>query len=261
MAGFALALPEGLSYCIPTSDQFYLRIIASTKSLDSVFRFQPEHRIILNNIIIIYVDQVNACLETRYNANMHPAIFLDRDGVIVENRANYIRNWADVAFYPAALTALARIRSSLYKIIIITNQSVVGRNIISKQAANAINQQIIETITAAGGRIEGIYMCPHAPQDECECRKPKPGLFLQAAKDLDIDLQSSVMIGDAWSDLLAGQNAGIRRLCLVLTGRGAEQAAQLPPSELKAYTQFADLSAALMVLVPPTHPDLPHSPP
>ena len=192
---------------------------------------------------------------------MHPAIFLDRDGVIIENRANYIRKWADVVFYPKALAALARMYSSPYKIIIVTNQSVVGRNIISKQAAMAINQQILKVITAAGGRIEGIYMCPHAPQDQCDCRKPNPGLLLQAAKDLDIDLQSSAMIGDAWSDLLAGQNAGVGHLILVLTGRGEEQASEPPPSNLGTYAQVTDLSEALMSLSPPADPPLFHSPP
>ena len=192
---------------------------------------------------------------------MHPAIFLDRDGVIIENHANYIRKWADVVFYPKALAALARMYSSPYKIIIVTNQSVVGRNIISKQAAMAINQQILKVITAAGGRIEGIYMCPHAPQDQCDCRKPNPGLLLQAAKDLDIDLQSSAMIGDAWSDLLAGQNAGVGHLILVLTGRGEEQASEPPPSNLGTYAQVTDLSEALMSLSPPADPPLFHSPP
>jgi len=187
---------------------------------------------------------------------MHPAIFLDRDGVIIENRANYIRNWADVVFYPKALASLARMYSSPYKIIVVTNQSAVGRNIISEQAAIAINQQIRMVITGAGGRIDGIYMCPHAPQDQCDCRKPKPGLLLQAAKDLDIDLQSSIMIGDAWSDLMAGQNAGVGHLILVHTGRGEEQASEPPPPNLRSHIQVTDLSEALKPLNPPADPPL-----
>jgi len=125
---------------------------------------------------------------------MYPAIFLDRDGVIIENRSNYVRSWADVQIYPQALNALANISESQYKIVVVTNQSVVGRGYISLEMANEINDRFIAEINKHGGRIDGVYMCPHAPEDNCKCRKPQPGLLLKAAQDLSVNLEQSVMI-------------------------------------------------------------------
>jgi D-glycero-D-manno-heptose 1,7-bisphosphate phosphatase len=182
-------------------------------------------------------------------AGMQPAIFLDRDGVIIENRPDYVRHWEDVHFYPHALQALAGIRNSPYKIVIVTNQSAVGRGMISLETAIEINQRVIETIAEHGGRIDGSFICPHTPQDDCDCRKPKPGLFHQAAKALSLDLGQSYLIGDALSDLLAGQAAGLRQTVLVRTGRGAAQESLSRPKELKSFLTFETLSEALAALL------------
>lgn len=155
---------------------------------------------------------------------MLPALFLDRDGVIIENRASYVRAWEDVVFFPSALEALRLAATLPLRIVIVTNQSAVGRGIISLAAAVELNQRIVHTIELAGGRIDGVYMCPHAPEEHCMCRKPQPGLFLRAAEELSIGLLHSIMIGDAQSDLLAGQAAGINNLIMVKTGRGIVQA-------------------------------------
>ena len=180
---------------------------------------------------------------------MRPAIFLDRDGVIIENRANYVRSWSDVSIYPQALQALASVSGSEYALVLITNQSAVGRGILPLHAVEGINARLIEAIKAAGGRIDGVYVCPHAPQDGCSCRKPEPGLILQAAQELSLDLSRSIMIGDALSDIQAGQSAGIRKNVLVLTGRGQAQA-QLPrPEKLRPFLIFATLAEALAALV------------
>jgi len=181
-------------------------------------------------------------------AGVYPALFLDRDGVIIENCPDYIRSWEDVRFYPHALEALASIRNSPYKIVIVTNQSAIGRGLISLETALQINQQIIETIERHGGRIHGSFMCPHTPLDDCDCRKPRPGLFHQAAKALTLDLGQSYLIGDALSDLLAGQTAGLRQTVLVRTGRGTEQDSLARPKELNAFLTFETLSDALAAL-------------
>jgi D-glycero-D-manno-heptose 1,7-bisphosphate phosphatase len=94
------------------------------------------------------------------------------------------------------------------------------------ETAQEINQQLINLIRDHGGQIDGVYMCPHQPEDGCSCRKPLPGLLLQAAKDLSLDLQRSWMIGDAWSDVQAGEAAGMRGTILLKTGRGSEQLLQ-----------------------------------
>lgn len=153
---------------------------------------------------------------------MNSAVFLDRDGVIIQNRENYVRSWKDVEFIPSSLQALKQLSQTSYKIIIITNQSAVGRGIITMEKVEAINQHIIEEITDAGGRVDGLFICPHTPEDHCFCRKPLPGLILQAADALAIDLPSSAMIGDALIDIQAGSAAGIKTLILVKTGRGQE---------------------------------------
>ena len=176
---------------------------------------------------------------------MLPALFLDRDGVIIENRANYVRTWEDVVFFPSALAALSLAAVMPLRIVIVTNQSAVGRGIISLAAAEELNQRIVLTIELAGGRIDGVYMCPHAPEEQCECRKPKPGLLLRAAQELSIDLLHSIMIGDAQSDLLAGQAAGISNLIMVKTGRGIVQARLNPAALQKPYWIADDLASAL----------------
>lgn len=174
-----------------------------------------------------------------------PAIFLDRDGVIIENRPNYVRSWADVTLYPQALSVLAQLHELPYKLVIVTNQSVVGRGGISLAAAQEINERLVDTIVEAGGRIDGVFMCPHTPQDNCECRKPRPGLLFQAAQALAIDLSSSWMIGDALTDVMAGKAAGVRRTALVLTGRGEAQAEQPEADRISPFSIYEDLSAAL----------------
>lgn len=181
---------------------------------------------------------------------MFPGIFLDRDGVIIENRDNYVRSWEDVTFYPESLAALARIRHSPYKIVIVTNQSAVGRGIIPLSAAENLNHRVVQEIENNGGRVDGIFMCPHAPQDNCSCRKPKPGLILQAAQTLSINLNHSIMIGDALSDIEAGQAAGLEKTILIRTGRGAMQAWLASSSQLKTFTICDSLADALADLIP-----------
>lgn len=154
---------------------------------------------------------------------MNPAIFLDRDGVIIQNRENYVRSWKDVEFLPDSLLALTQLSQTTYMIIITTNQSAIGRGIITMEQAEAINQRIIDKIIGAGGRIDGSFICPHTPDDYCDCRKPLPGLIYKAANALSIDLPSSVLIGDALTDIQAGIAAGIQTLILVKTGRGKSQ--------------------------------------
>lgn len=154
---------------------------------------------------------------------MLPAVFLDRDGVIIENKDTYVRSWDDVFIYPQALEALAKFRNIPFHFVIVTNQSVVGRGLISEQEADFINSRLVNVIENAGGRIDAVFMCPHNPADNCECRKPKPGLFYQAAQTLSLNLDKSIMIGDALTDIEAAKTAGVEQNVLVRTGRGEKQ--------------------------------------
>ena len=180
---------------------------------------------------------------------MDPAIFLDRDGVLIENRPSYILRWEDVHLFPQALTALARATCSPWKIVLVTNQSAIGRGLISLEMAWEINRRLVSVIEQAGGRIDGVYMCPHAPQDSCACRKPKPGLLLQAAQELSLDLSQSLVIGDTLSDLQAGQAAGVHQTVLVRTGLGAIQAVLPQTSLLNPYLIYENVADALLDLI------------
>ena len=191
--------------------------------------------------------------------SMFPAIFLDRDGVIIENRSDYVRSWKDVDIYPQALKALANIKDSPYKIVIVTNQSAVGRGLITIEMANEINDRLVAEINKHGGRIDGVFICPHTPEDNCQCRKPQPGLLFTAAKELSLDLERSVMIGDALSDLQAGQIAGVERTILVLTGRGAEQLNLRQSVNLRPFQIFDTFSEALDSIIKYTPPTSHHS--
>ena len=176
---------------------------------------------------------------------MHPAIFLDRDGVLIENKPDYVRDWSEVHIFPQALGALAFSHAKNYKIVVVTNQSGVGRSLISLETAQGINQKLVQVILEGGAKIDGVYMCPHRPEEHCNCRKPRPGLLLQAARELEIDLQRSWMVGDAWSDLLAGKAAGVPGGVILRTGRGKEQLRQRSPEGVGDYLIFNDLSDAL----------------
>lgn len=154
---------------------------------------------------------------------MIQALFLDRDGVVIENQPNYVRSLEEIIFLPGSLDALRELNHSHIKIFFVTNQSAVGRGILSLQTALELHKHILDVIQASGGRVDDTFICPHAPQDACDCRKPRPGLFLQAAERYNLDLAECICIGDAVSDLQAAENAGVGLRIMVRTGRGANQ--------------------------------------
>ncbi|MBC7252222.1 MAG: HAD-IIIA family hydrolase, partial [Anaerolineae bacterium] len=123
---------------------------------------------------------------------------------------------------PGARAALARLAHSDLAVVIITNQAVINRGLVSVEAVEDIHRRMTRAIQVAGGRVDGVLYCPHRPDEGCGCRKPQPGLLLQAARELDVDLSRSYIIGDAWSDMQAGQAVGCQ-CYLVLTGRGRRQ--------------------------------------
>jgi histidinol-phosphate phosphatase family protein len=180
---------------------------------------------------------------------MFPAVFLDRDGVLIENRSDYVRDWSQVSIFQNTFSALSAIHVTGYKTVMVTNQSAVGRRLISLQIADEINKKLVEVIHVNGGHVDAVYMCPHHPDDDCSCRKPKPGLFLQAAEELSLDLSRSWMIGDAWSDLLAGQAAGLSHTVMVKTGRGKEQLLQSQPKQLNGFHLFDNVLDAAQAIV------------
>jgi D-glycero-D-manno-heptose 1,7-bisphosphate phosphatase len=150
------------------------------------------------------------------------AVFLDRDGVINQNREDYVKSWEEVEFLPGVLDALKELASSNYLIFVLTNQSAVGRGLLSLTSLDSMHHQMKTVIENQGGRIDGFYYCPHHPDEHCACRKPAPGLLLKAAADHDLQLAQSFFVGDARSDVEAAVNAGCQPV-LVLSGRGTAQ--------------------------------------
>jgi D-glycero-D-manno-heptose 1,7-bisphosphate phosphatase len=150
-----------------------------------------------------------------------PAVFVDRDGVICENRSDYVKTWSEFVFVPGSVEALASLSNVGARLFVVTNQAVVGRGLISRRQLDVMHEKMLDVLSGAGAKIEGILVCAHHPDDRCDCRKPKPGLLLDAALRFKIDLEGSFMIGDAASDIEAGARAGTGTV-LVLTGRGKE---------------------------------------
>jgi histidinol-phosphate phosphatase family protein len=165
---------------------------------------------------------------------MRPAIFLDRDGVICANRDDYVKSWDEFRFLPGAKKAIRQLAMLGWPIIVITNQSAVGRKLLSHRELAAIHRRMEAEIVAAGGRLDALFYCPHLPEEHCPCRKPNPGMLFKAANALQIDLERSILVGDAISDIEAGARAGVPWRYLVLTGRGkaalreAQSALELP---------------------------------
>ena len=179
---------------------------------------------------------------------MFPAVFLDRDGVLIENRSDYVREWSHVKILPKALDALAGFQREGLKIIVVTNQSAIGRGLVSAATAQEISDRLVETIKENGGWIDGVYTCPHTPEEQCTCRKPKPGMLFQAARDLSLDLAASWMIGDALTDVQAGQAAGLRGTILVRTGRGSAQLRETQPGTITPFLVCEDLFEAFNIV-------------
>ncbi|MFK7803643.1 MAG: D-glycero-alpha-D-manno-heptose-1,7-bisphosphate 7-phosphatase [Anaerolineae bacterium] len=177
-----------------------------------------------------------------------PAIFLDRDGVIIENRDAYVRSWDDVEIFDDAVETVVKLKSTQYLIVIVTNQSAVGRKIITIEGATAINNRLVSIIEDRGGFVDGVYICPHSPIDNCNCRKPRPGMLLQAAEDLDIDLAESIMVGDALTDLEAGIQAGVKHTFLLETGRGLRQTTLPEFANYEQSLKSSNLTSAMNTL-------------
>jgi D-glycero-D-manno-heptose 1,7-bisphosphate phosphatase len=153
----------------------------------------------------------------------HPAIFLDRDGTLIEE-VGYATRPEQIRILGGAARALARLADAGYKLVVVTNQSGIARGYLTEEDLNRFHQALDEQLELLGARIDAYYTCPHLPDPaqaaradlavDCDCRKPRPGLILLAARDLDIDLASSWMIGDTWRDIEAGQAAGVRTVKL-----------------------------------------------
>lgn len=167
-------------------------------------------------------------------------IILDRDGVINQDSAQFIKSPEEWKAIPGSLEAISRLGEAGYKIVVATNQSGVGRGLFDMDTLNAINEKMVKAVAAVGGRIDAIFFCPHAADSTCDCRKPKPGMFEQIAERFNVDLTGVPTVGDSLRDLVAGKAMGCTPY-LVLTGKGSKTAVD---PELPVGTKvFPDLAA------------------
>lgn len=148
-------------------------------------------------------------------------IFLDRDGVINRELDGYLTEWSEFEFLPDALKALKFLKENGWSVIVITNQSAIGRGFATEEAIEEIMAKMISEVQEAGGDILDIFYCPHTPEDACSCRKPKPDLFYQAAEKYGIDLSNRWYIGDKLSDVEAAKSASLKTI-LIKGGKGVK---------------------------------------
>jgi len=146
------------------------------------------------------------------------AVFLDRDGVINQDRDDYVKNVDELKVYPFVPEAIKCLNDAGWPVFVVSNQQGVAKGLISEDDLGGMQKEISRQVESAGGHITSFYYCKHLASEKCACRKPQPGLILKAAKEHGIDLGGSVMVGDTERDIIAGKSAGCKTV-LVLTGK------------------------------------------
>ncbi|MEI8143303.1 MAG: HAD family hydrolase [Candidatus Berkelbacteria bacterium] len=180
---------------------------------------------------------------------MKPAVFLDRDGVINYNANphDYVKKWDEFRFYKNAVKALKDLSKRNIFTVLVTNQRGISRNIMSHEDLLDIHKNMLEELGKVNASISQIYYCSHGHEDNCNCRKPMPGMFLQAAKEHEIILEKSFMVDDARSGIEAGKRAGCKTI-LVLTGNGRENLKTVDEWEFKPDYITKDLLSATKII-------------
>ena len=165
--------------------------------------------------------------------SLSPAVFLDRDGTMLED-VGYLDRLERLAFFPYTIDSIRLLNRGGFKVVVVTSQAGVANGMVTEAFVKEAHEFIGRRVAEAGGRIDGFYYCPHLPsavvaqyRTDCDCRKPKPGMITNAARDLSLDIARSVTVGDRWRDIEMGQAAGTRGV-LVETGYGKSEASRRP---------------------------------
>ena len=167
------------------------------------------------------------------------AVFLDRDGTLIEE-CGYLDRLDSLRLFPWTADALRLLRRGGFVCVVVTNQSAVARGLIDEGFVWQVHEEMNARLGPGGGAVEHLYFCPHLHdatleryRQACDCRKPSPGMIERAARELDLDVAGSVMVGDKWLDVACGRAAGARGI-LVRTGHGAHEAQTAPPPGVAA---------------------------
>jgi D-glycero-D-manno-heptose 1,7-bisphosphate phosphatase len=175
-------------------------------------------------------------------------IFLDRDGVINENRSDHVKSWAEFQFLPGALAGLCLLTNLGYRIFVVTNQAVINRGLVEQSVIEQIHLRMVQAATVHGATISAVRFCPHRDDEVCGCRKPQPGLLQGLAEEYGFDIGQAIMVGDAFSDIAAGQAAGCGTTIMVRSGRGLAQLSAAHTSLVQPDHVVDDLYAAALWL-------------
>jgi len=159
-----------------------------------------------------------------------PAIFLDRDGTMIED-PGYLSEPDEVRLLPGAGEAISMLNRAGLPVVVVTNQSGIGRGFFRAEKLGAIHARLGEVLAEEGARLDGIYFCPHLPRDKCRCRKPAPGMVERASAELGLDPEKSFVVGDKASDVGLARNVGAKAV-LVMTGEGRDELKKLSPERL-----------------------------
>ena len=178
-----------------------------------------------------------------------PAVFLDRDGTLIEERG-YLDRLDLLTLFPWTGDALRLLKRAGYATVVVTNQAAIARGIIDEAFLATVHREMDARLAPAGGIVDRYYFCPHSTEatldryrQACRCRKPGPGMIEQACREMDLDARRSVMVGDRWLDVACGQAAGMRAV-LVRTGHGAHEA-EVPPTGVRADAILNNLMEAV----------------
>jgi histidinol-phosphate phosphatase family protein len=146
-------------------------------------------------------------------------VFLDRDGVINQDRPDYVKDWSEFRFLKGVFPFLRELRRAGLKVVVVSNQSALGRGLMTRETLENLHARMALAIRRKRGLLSGLFYCPHHPDQGCRCRKPRIGLLKKAAREMNLNLKRSVFIGDSLKDIQAGKRAGCRTI-LVLSGQG-----------------------------------------
>jgi D-glycero-D-manno-heptose 1,7-bisphosphate phosphatase len=174
-----------------------------------------------------------------------PYLILDRDGVINEDSDAFIKCPEEWIPIPGSLEAIARLTERGYRVVVLTNQSGLARGLLDEETLRCIHAKMIAAVEAVGGRIEAIFHCPHGPEDSCECRKPKSGLFRAFAERYSVDLAGIPAIGDSFRDLQAAKAVGASPI-LVETGKGRRTLAHHPDLDIPVFANLYEAAQHIL---------------
>lgn len=181
------------------------------------------------------------------NNTKKPAAFLDRDGTLIFDK-NYLKSPEQVKLYSYSAESVNKLRKAGFKIIIVTNQSGIGRGMFGEKDLKKVNKRFTDLLKEQGAKIDALYYCPHIDEDKCDCRKPNTGMVLKAAKEHNIDLEKSYTVGDSVRDYILGYKSGGKGV-LVLTGHGKKQQTKIKEQKIKPLAVCRTLEQAANLII------------